>query len=159
MKRMLLFTIVISFLAISCSTSATAPVCTDVAPSAEEPAILSYCGANGITYTKDASGLYYQIIDSGVAPVPVLNSQISITYVAKLLNGTTIDQRTTPITNLLSDLIDAWIIGMRKIGKGGRIKLVAPSALCYGCHGTKTTSFEVPANAILYFDITLTDVK
>lgn len=159
MKRILIFTVISFFLATSCSTSTTPPVCTDVAPSAEEPAILSYCGANGIAYTKDVSGLYYQIIDSGAAPIPVANSQISITYVAKLLDGTTIDQKTTPITNTLSDLIESWKIGMKLIGKGGRIKLVAPSSLCYGCYGTKMAAFEVPANAILYFDITLTDVK
>ncbi|HEY6978215.1 MAG TPA: FKBP-type peptidyl-prolyl cis-trans isomerase [Chitinophagaceae bacterium] len=131
------------------------PPCTDVPPATEEPQITAFCNANSIVYMKDSSGIFYQILDMGRSPAPTLSSMVSVTYVAKYLNGTILDQTTTPITNPLNNLIPGWQIGLQLIGEGGHIKMVVPSALCFGCDGSE----RVPPNTILYFDITLTDVQ
>jgi len=55
----------------------------------------------------------------------------------------------------LSSLIEGWKIGIPLIKKGGRIKLIIPSALAYGCTGYAS----IPPNTPLYFDVTLTDVQ
>lgn len=139
-----------------CVKSDNSPACTDLTPASEETTILNFCGANGIIYQKDSSGIYYQILDPGAGPTPVSGSNVSYTYVTKFLNGTVLDQTTTPYTNRLSDLIQGLQIVMPLISKNGHIKAVIPSSLCYGCTGV---SPDVPPNAILYFDLTITDVQ
>jgi FKBP-type peptidyl-prolyl cis-trans isomerase FkpA len=147
---------VLSVLFYGCLKSETStPPCTDVTPASEEPQIIAFCHANSITYTKDSSGIYYQILDIGTSPTPTLNSKVSVIYIAKYLDGTLLDQTTTPITDPLNTKIAGWQIGLQLIGKGGHIKMVVPSSLCYGCNGAG----RVPANTIIYFDLTLTDVQ
>jgi FKBP-type peptidyl-prolyl cis-trans isomerase FkpA len=156
MKKMLTLAI-LSVLFYGCLKSETStPPCTDVTPASEEPQIISFCHANNITYMKDSSGIFYEILDMGTSPSPTLDSKVSVIYVAKYLDGTILDQTTTPITNPLNTLIVGWQIGLRLIGKGGHIKMVVPSSLCYGCNGVPG---RVPPNAIIYFDVTLTDVQ
>ena len=104
--------------------------CTGVSPASEEAQILAYCGANGISYTKDASGIYYQVIDPGTAPHPSPSSTVGTTYVGKLLNGTVVDSTDTTFTVPLNQLIDGWQIGLPIIGKGGHIKMVVHSSHC-----------------------------
>jgi FKBP-type peptidyl-prolyl cis-trans isomerase FkpA len=156
MKKMLTLAL-LSVLFYGCLKSETStPPCTDIPPASEEPPITAFCHANNITYTKDSSGIFYQILDMGTSPTPTLNSMVSVIYVAKYLDGTILDQPAAPITNPLNSLIVGWQIGLQLIGKGGHIKMVVPSSLCYGCNGVPG---HVPPNAIIYFDITLTDVQ
>ncbi|MCA6452324.1 MAG: FKBP-type peptidyl-prolyl cis-trans isomerase [Chitinophagaceae bacterium] len=77
-------------------------------------------------------------------------------YTGKLLNGTTFDATANPISLSLSSVIDGWKIGLPLIKKGGRIKLVIPSALAYSCTGAGTS---IPPNSPLFFDVTLQDVR
>ncbi len=137
-------------------TADPAPPCTDVLPLAEETEIIAYCNANSIIYSKDPSGIFYQIIDPGTAPHPSPSSMITVKYVGKLLNGAILDQSTTDYTNRLNLLVNAWQVALPLIGKGGHIKMVARSSLCYGCSGVQGA---VAPNTILFFDITLVDVQ
>ncbi|MEP6845343.1 MAG: FKBP-type peptidyl-prolyl cis-trans isomerase [Panacibacter sp.] len=138
-----------------CSKSNNSATCTDVNPATEEPQIISFAASNGITATKDASGLYYQIINPGTTPMPDINDTVSVTYTGKFIDGTIFAQSgSTPITSAVSGFIEGWKIGLQKIAKGGQIKLVIPSSLAYGCQGYYT----IPPNAILYFDLTITEV-
>ena len=138
-----------------CSKSNNGTTCTNATPASEEPQIITFCNANGITPTKDTSGLYYQVLNQGTAPVPDINDTVSVTYVGKFTDGTVFGESgSTPIKAALSDFIEGWTIGLQKIAKGGQMKMVIPSALAYGCQGYYT----IPPNAILYFDITITDV-
>jgi len=72
-----------------------------------------------------------------------------------LLDGTTFDQQTDASKTgwPLGSLIAGWQIGLPLIQKGGKIKLIVPSSLAYGCGG------NLPANSILYFDVHLVDVQ
>lgn len=130
--------------------------CQAVAPETEAPRMISYCAAQGITYDRLSNGLFYQIIDSGaVASKPTVSSIVSVIYKGALLDGTVFDQQTTPVRFPLSNLIEGWKSGLPLIGKGGRIKLVIPSYMGYGCTGAP----GIASNSILYFDITLSDVQ
>ena len=131
--------------------------CTPVMPSAEENAIKAYAAANGITPFKHNSGMYYQVINAGSGITPNINSRVFITYTGKLLNGTQFDQQTNPASTgwTLGGLIEGWQLGVPLIQKGGKIKLIIPSSLAYGCNG----SGPIPANSILYFEIDLIDVQ
>ena len=156
MKKLLTLGL-LPFLLISCTKKTEpAPACTDVLPSTEEAAMIAYCTDNSIVYTKDPSGIFYQILDPGTAPHPATTSTITVNYVGKFLDGTILDQSTAPYTNKLNSLIQAWQIALPFIGKGGHIKMVAPSSLCYGCEGYPGT---VDPNTILFFEVTLVDVQ
>jgi FKBP-type peptidyl-prolyl cis-trans isomerase FkpA len=110
-----------------------------------------------MSVTAHSSGLFYEIIDPGSGGMPTPNSKIFITYQGKLLDGTMFDHQDVPNTSgwPLSGLIEGWRIGLPLIQKGGRIKLLIPSALAYGCEPYQS----LPGSSILFFDITLVDVQ
>jgi FKBP-type peptidyl-prolyl cis-trans isomerase FkpA len=151
-------TIILSLLLVSLFSSGCnkEKECTPVPASAEESQMQAYATANGLTAVKHSSGLYYQVTNPGTGATPTINSKVTVTYTGKLLNGTVFDQVTYPaVTFPLSGVIEGWQLGIPLIKKGGKIKLIIPSSLAYGCTGVST----IPGNSVLYFDIDLVDVQ
>ena len=113
---------------------------------------------NKIPAIKDASGLFYQIIQPGSGNVTyTTNTQIEAVYTGRLLNGTTFDTSVGK-ANLkipLGRVITGWQIGVPLIQKGGKIRLIIPSGYGYGANATGS----IPANSILDFDIELINVQ
>lgn len=131
--------------------------CQPVPVQSEKAPMVAFCSARNISYTEHSSGLLYQIIDPGQGTLaPAASSIVTVQYVGKLMNGTTFDSSSTPFTSGLSQLIDGWKIGLPLIKKGGKIKLVIPSALGYSCTGYPPI---IPANSPLYFEISLVDLR
>ena len=130
--------------------------CTNVNPADEDAAMQAYMTANGINGTKHTSGLYYEIITPGGSSHPVSTSRVYVRYVGKKFDGTVFDSQTAAANTgfVLYNLIAGWQIGIPLIGKGGKILLVIPSALAYGCTGAGD---DIPANTPLYFEIELAD--
>jgi FKBP-type peptidyl-prolyl cis-trans isomerase FkpA len=128
--------------------------CTPVSPASEEARIKDYATASGITAQKDPSGLYYQIIEPGTGVTPTRNSIVQVGYVGKLLNGQIFDQNTS-YKEVLGGLIEGWQIGIPLIKKGGKIRLIVPSALAYACNRIG----PIGANEILFFEVSLLDVQ
>jgi FKBP-type peptidyl-prolyl cis-trans isomerase FkpA len=159
MKKVLLFVLagIVIFSYFSCEKAGpSTPSCTSVAPSADSAKLIAFAG-DSILLTKDSTGLYYHIIDSGSGERPVFSSTITVNYVGRLMNNTIFDSASH--TNLMGaglyNLIAGWQIGMPKIAKGGHIQLFIPSALAWGCTGNGST---VPANAPVFFDVELIDL-
>jgi FKBP-type peptidyl-prolyl cis-trans isomerase FkpA len=136
-----------------CSKNETG--CMPVKPEAEEPQIMAYAARDSIHVNKHSSGIYYEIIDPGSGLTPTLNSRLWVTYTGKLLNETKFDEQTDPVDFNLSNVIEGWQLGLPLIKKGGRIKLIIPSAYAYGCNGKGS----IPPNSALFFDVNLIDVK
>lgn len=155
MKKISGVCLLVLILTVSCSKSDTSG-CQPVPVANEKSAMVAYCTANSINYTEDPSGLLYEIITPGNGIVPQNTSIVSAVYTGKLLNGNTFDAAANPVSFSLSSVIDGWKIGIPKIKKGGRIKLVIPSALGYSCTGTGSS---IPPNSPLFFEVTLYDVK
>ncbi len=154
MKKCLLALVFFLFLA-GCSKKEEG--CMPVSPKSEEAQIIEYANSKGIIAEKHASGIFYQIMTPGTGTTtPTLNSRVYITYTGQLLNGTLFDQGTDASKTgwKLGGLIEGWGIGLPLIKKGGRIKLIIPSSLAYGCNGAPS----IPPNAVLYFDVTLVDL-
>ena len=128
------------------SFNATAQAATD------DGLIRTYIDNNGITATKDPSGLYYEVINPGTGAAPTAASTVTVTYTGSLLSGA-IFAPTSTLTSPLSSLIQAWQIGVPHIATGGTILLLVPSALGYGNSSPGAT---IPANSVLIFTITLT---
>jgi FKBP-type peptidyl-prolyl cis-trans isomerase len=138
-------------------TAPDTPACTSKSPSADSDSLVKYAADSSIYVTKDTSGLFYQIIDAGNSTKPVFSSILTVNYIGRLMNGVVFDSASN--SNLygaaLNRLIIGWQIGLPKIGVGGRIKLLIPSALAWGCAGYGL----VPANAPVYFDVRLLQVN
>ncbi|RZA01070.1 MAG: peptidylprolyl isomerase [Sphingobacteriaceae bacterium] len=130
----------------------------------DEAKIQAYIAANPTTaggLTKDASGIYYKILNAGAGPYPTETSTIKVSFKGTLLNGATFDQ-SSALTIKLSSTIKGWQAGMLKVKgpsaagatDGGKIYMIIPSALAYG-----SSSFgNVSANSVLVFTIELTGV-
>lgn len=116
----------------------------------DDAAIQAYMKANNITATKDASGLYYEIVTPGTGDYPNANSTITVNSTGKLLNGTVFDTE-SGLNVPLSNVIKGWQIGVPHINTGGRILLLIPSALGYG----NAVSGGIPKNSVLIFTIDL----
>jgi FKBP-type peptidyl-prolyl cis-trans isomerase FkpA len=131
--------------------------CGDIPVWEDSSVMLQFAKQYNITPTKDTSGMYYQIIDSGSGPTPNLTSKLVVSYLGTLMSGIVFDSATNSNLNnyALGQLIVGWQYGLPKIKKSGRIKLLLPSHLAYGCNGTGA----IPSNSPVYFDIQLVDVQ
>ncbi|MCG9900053.1 MAG: FKBP-type peptidyl-prolyl cis-trans isomerase [Sediminibacterium sp.] len=158
-----LLSVVFTFIAISWACTPQQTGCTPVAPSAERTEMINYCNRKGINFTEHPSGLLYEIIQPGAGLQANPNSRIFITYEGRLFNDSIFDAMTNPALSgwILNSLIDGWKIGIPLVRKGGRIKLVIPSALAYGCTGAPGSPgrVSIPANSPLYFEVNLLDVQ
>lgn len=157
MKRaLLLLSLGIATLLVSCGKQDKG--CEPKTPASERDSMVAYCNANGINYIEHSSGILYEIITPGTGITPTSNNLVFVVYTGKLLNGTVFDAKANPVDfSLAGNLIEGWKIAIPLIKKGGRIKIVIPSALAYTCTGSSDGS--IPPNSPLFFDITLTDVK
>ncbi len=135
--------------------------CSPKPVAAEADAMVAYANSIGMTPVAHSSGIYYEILEAGTGTTPTASDYIAITYVGKLLNGDIFDQMSTPNNTAgnqhwpLSGLIEGWKIGIPLIKEGGKIRLLIPSALAYGCDGRGS----IPGNAPLFFEVSLVDVR
>ncbi len=155
-KYLLLLLAVCTFAFVSCKKDKKDSF--DAAKQAEldDAAIRAYIAANNaddpktkINATKDANGIYYQVITPGTGNYPTINSVVNINYTGTLLNGTEFDKNN--INMALSNFIDGWKLGIPYINKGGRLLLLIPSGLAYG----NRAQGKIPANSPLIFVVDL----
>lgn len=153
------YLLIASLVIVSCSISSCLKdkesACEAVAPETEASKMKAFCEAQNINYSTLNSGIFYEIIAPGEGVAPTSDSRVTVNYTGALLSGEVFDKSTAPVTFGLSGLIAGWKQGLPLIKKGGHIKLVIPSYLGYGC----TAMPGLPANSVLYFDISLIDVQ
>lgn len=155
MKYLLLITtIAVGVLINSCKKESG---CTPVNPDAEQAQINDFTVKTGISLNKDNRGIYYNVIDTGSTVSVSRSSKVSIVYTARFLNNKTFDSTSSPKVFALNELIEGLQMGLQLVKKGGRIQLVIPSAYAYGCTGNG--NLNVPSDSVLFFDITLLDVR
>jgi FKBP-type peptidyl-prolyl cis-trans isomerase FkpA len=161
MKKSFLFVLfciaIISYFACSKSVTPQQPACTNVDPNDDSAALVKYAAADSVIPTRDSTGLYYHIIDSGSSAKPTLASNLMVTYTARFIPSNVLfDSANNSNLNgaQLGTLIYGWQFGLPKIGVGGHIQLFIPSALGWGCTGYGT----IPPNAPVFFDIKLISV-
>jgi FKBP-type peptidyl-prolyl cis-trans isomerase FkpA len=122
---------------------------------ADDNIIKKYISDNGLSATATGSGLYYVITTEGKGVQPNSNSDVIVTYKGYLTNGTVFDQsKAGGFATNLTNVIKGWQEGLPFFKKGGKGKLLIPSALGYG----STAQSGIPANSVLIFDIELVDV-
>ncbi len=119
----------------------------------DDASMQNYISANGITATKHASGMYYQIIEPGSGATPTISSTVKANYTGKFTNNTSFDGGVASFP--LSGVIEGWQIGIPLIKQGGKVKLIIPPYLAYGCNDYR----GIPGNSVLVFDVELLEVQ
>ena len=131
----------------------------------DDKIVANYIAQNNLTGVvqkiSDTCGVYYEVINPGQGTnLYTLSTQVTVSYVGKLLSSGKVFGRTdssafTP-SYILGQTILGWQLGIPKIQKGGEIRLLVPSRYAYGPYAQQ--QLGLPANAILDFDIKLYDI-
>ncbi len=110
----------------------------------------------GVTVT--ASGLQYEIVESGEGKTPSLNDIVVTHYAGSFIDGSEFDssiKRGQPATFPVSGVIAGWTEALQLMQEGDKWRLFIPSELAYG----KSGRASIPPNSTLIFDIELIEVK
>ena len=121
----------------------------------EQEQMSAFAKKNNINYTKDPSGLWYEIINPGTGTKPRATSTVSAAYIGTFMNEKIFDSTSKPIDFGLNGVIEGWTIGLQLIAPGGEIKLIIPSSLGYGQNGRG----PIPGGSPLYFNVKLAAIK
>lgn len=145
--KLIIVFIILSIVAFSCKKNNGNQAAIDRA------IIQKYLKDSSLVADSTASGLYYIISEAGDSIKPTTTSAVTVYYKGYLTSGVVFDQNPSglPIEFSLLSVVKGWQEGIPLIGKGGKIKLLIPSALGYGT----TAHGAIPANSILIFDIQL----
>ena len=130
----------------------------------DEDQIKKYISDNKITNAKrQPSGLYYVSVTADTSKVRATAGRtVSVLYTGALMDGSVFDASSkrgnVPISFILGAgrVIKGWDEGIALMRKGEKAQLLIPSALGYGSSGAGSS---IPPNAVLRFDVELTDVK
>lgn len=136
----------------------------------DDQAIRDYLKKNNITAVKAPEGTYVQIIKPGTGAKLDSTVVVKTNYTGRtMVDGRTFDSNTDssfshvepfPV-NLTNDyslgggVIKGWKDGLMLLNEGAVAKFFIPSPLAYGSRGAGE---RIPANAILMFDIEVSDV-
>lgn len=126
----------------------------------DELEINQFVADQKLTVVKDPSRVRYAVSEKGTGTEPITSSStVTVKYTGRLLDGTVFDMnQESTFTTTFDEVIKGWgdvIPG--KVTKGGKMRIIIPSDRAYGPSASSTGA--IPANAVLDFDIEITDVK
>lgn len=110
----------------------------------------------GITTT--ASGLQYEVLQSGDGPKPTRTDRVEVHYHGTLVDGTVFDSsvaRGQTIEFPVTGVIQGWIEALQLMSVGDKWRLHIPPALGYGPRAAGL----IPPNSALIFEVELIAIK
>jgi FKBP-type peptidyl-prolyl cis-trans isomerase FkpA len=131
---------------------------------ADDQQLQEYFKKNNIQPLKGPGGIYYTITKAGSGRNILAGETVTIDYTGKFLDGKAFDSNTDPAFQHLDPLvfevgtgrvIRGWDKGLQLLKKGSVATLYIPSGMAYG----SAARGRIPANSILVFDISVTDVS
>jgi len=156
MKRIILIALVFVSVFSSCKKQESDNI--DAQLEKDDQLIKDFIKANNINAERDDYGIYYVVTDPGSGNFEYTTStKIKVKYTGRFLNGQVFDSNSQGVELTLggeTGVIAGWQIGIQKIQKGGKIRLLIPSYYGYGSVAYR----GIPANSVLDFDIELLDV-
>ncbi|MBA3901165.1 MAG: FKBP-type peptidyl-prolyl cis-trans isomerase [Bacteroidetes bacterium] len=121
----------------------------------DDEEILAYIEKHNLIATKTESGLYYVIDSVGTGLHPTASSTVTVAYKGYFTDEKIFDQSSPAGVKFnLSQVIKGWTEGIPYFKKGGKGKLLIPSALGYG----NQNKDGIPAGSVLIFDIHLINI-
>ncbi|MBS1916991.1 MAG: DUF3472 domain-containing protein [Bacteroidetes bacterium] len=119
--------------------------------------IFDSIAAGKLDTTGSINGVFYKLLKEGDGGFVNVNDTLTVNYKGWILNGETFDAtKDKPATFPLNKLIKGWQYGLVKCKKGGKIRLIIPSALGYSI---RARAEKIPPNSILLFDVEVLDIK
>ncbi len=125
--------------------------------------IQSYLKKNKLVARKTPGGTYYVITRTGKGALPKKGQTVSVLYKGSLLATGKVFDASAQHGNVPIDfplgtgqVILGWDQGIAALPKGSKAVLLIPSPLGYGARGAGP---DIPANAVLRFDVELVGVK
>ena len=101
------------------------------------------------------SGLCYEVIKSGDSSRPKSTDTVKIRYTGTLVDGTVIDSSGAAILEVeVSAAFDGLQQGLKRVDKGGKVRLYIPSQLAYGEVGLPP---KIPPASTLIYVVELVD--
>jgi FKBP-type peptidyl-prolyl cis-trans isomerase FkpA len=129
----------------------------------DDAIIQAYLKKNHATARKTAGGTYYIIKKLGTGLPPKKGQTVRVLYRGTVLTtGQEFDSSAKhgnePIAFPLGEgqVIRGWDQGIAMLNKGTKAVLLIPSPLAYGAQGAGA---DIPANAVLRFEVELVDFK
>ena len=128
----------------------------------DDATIQEYIKKNNLKAEKTANGVYYIITKPGTGPKAQAGQVVSVKYTGKLLDGKVFDSSEkhggAPFEFPLGQgrVIPGWDEGVAQLNKGAVATFIIPSWQAYGGRGAGN---DIPADAILLFDVELVDIK
>ena len=119
--------------------------------------IEKYLADNSLEAQKTPTGIHYIIEKAGEGDQPSSRDEVTVHYKGMLLNGKVFDSSYDlgePSTFPLARVIKGWRQGIPLLKKGGKGKLIIPSALGYG---PVPMGSKIPPNSVLVFEVELLD--
>jgi FKBP-type peptidyl-prolyl cis-trans isomerase FklB len=114
-------------------------------------------GREGVSTT--ASGLQYEVLESGSGGTPGAESTVVTHYHGTLVDGTVFDSsvnRGEPAEFGVHQVIPAWTEALQMMSVGDKWRIACPPQLAYGEQGAGS---EIPPNTALVFEIHLIEIK
>jgi FKBP-type peptidyl-prolyl cis-trans isomerase FkpA len=108
--------------------------------------------------TKLPSGVVYKTLTPGNGPSPAATDKVKVNYEGRLASGTVFDssyKRGQPAEFGLNQVIKCWTEGVQMMKVGGKSKLVCPSDIAYGDHGSPS---KIKPGATLVFEVELIEI-
>ena len=102
-----------------------------------------------------ATGLQYEVLESGNGAQPTANDKVEVHYTGKLIDGTVFDssvERGVPAMIGVTQVIPGWVEALQLMIEGDKWRLYIPSDLAYGPNGAGGV---IGPNATLIFDVEL----
>lgn len=105
------------------------------------------------------SGLQYKVLTKGTGKKATAESNVTVHYTGKLLDGTVFDssvERGEPATFGVSQVIEGWTESLQLMREGDKWMLFIPSDLAYGERGAGNV---IPPFSVLIFEVELIKVE
>jgi FKBP-type peptidyl-prolyl cis-trans isomerase FkpA len=135
--------------------------------------IQNYIKENNLETKRTPSGIHYVVLKEGKGELAAPEKVASIHYAGFSLDGKIFDTSLAavakannfnnggrnepyPVTVKRGQVIQGWHDMIQMMNKGMKVRAIIPSHLAYGPQGNGPV---IPPNAILIFDMELTDIK
>ncbi|MBS1972928.1 MAG: DUF3472 domain-containing protein [Bacteroidetes bacterium] len=123
----------------------------------EKKEIVDSVASGKLDTTGSINGIFFKILKEGSGDFVNVEDTLTVNYTGWVLGSKVFDEtKEKPATFPLNRLIKGWQYGLTKCRKGGKIRLIIPSAFGYSI---RARSEKIPPNSILVFDVEVLDIK